>query len=121
MARPTKEESEKLSMRVAFRVTPETHKAYLEKIRASGVSSSDFFRDHIMTNSTELIVQAPLSSDGKSALRILSLLGNNTNQLARAVNTAMLSGLVNDAIAEQILIRLDKILTVAIEARSDVN
>jgi len=120
MARPKIAEEERLTERLAFRTTAMTKKMYLQRIEESGMTPSEFIRNAVMTNATEIIIQAPVSKDAREALRLLKNIANNCNQLAHALNTALLSGLVSDSMVEVLLREITKTLEYAKKVRNDV-
>lgn len=103
MARPTKPESEKLTERVAFRVTLATKQEYELRLAKSGLSKSDFFRECVMTDRTEIVVPAPVTDDMRESLRLLSNIANNCNQIAHALNIANQAGMISDVMVEVVL------------------
>ncbi|HHH1744155.1 TPA: plasmid mobilization relaxosome protein MobC [Yersinia enterocolitica] len=109
MGRPIINEADRLTERVSFRVTAETLIEYKRRLNGN-ITPSEFFRNCVMTNATEIIVKSPLTDDGKVALFLLKNIANNVNQMAKAINTALLAGLINDALAEQILKQLSLII-----------
>lgn len=121
MARPNKSEKEKLTERVAFRMTKDTYAEYIQRVRSSGLTPSEFFRTAVTTNATQIVAKASISKDNIESLRLLKNMANNTNQIAKALNTALLSGLVGDGLCEQLLIVTDKYLALAKEIQADVN
>ncbi|HAV2128642.1 TPA: MobC family plasmid mobilization relaxosome protein [Enterobacter cloacae] len=113
MARPTKTESEKLTERVAFRVTLATKNEYELRLAQSGLSKSDFFRECVMTDRTEIIVPATVTVDMRESLRLLSNIANNCNQIAHALNIANQAGLISDALVETVLSKVSALLETA--------
>jgi len=79
-----------LAKRVGFRLTDAEHQAYLDKVRASGMSASEFFRDCVLTNRTRITARAPANADSKRALFVVNKSGNNLNQIAHVLNAARL-------------------------------
>ncbi|RSC52126.1 plasmid mobilization protein [Citrobacter amalonaticus] len=118
MARPTKTESEKLTERVAFRVTLATKNEYELRLAQSGLTKSDFFRECVMTDRTEIIVQAPVTGDMRESLRLLSNIANNCNQIAHALNIANQAGLISDALVETVLSKVSALLETAKSQRN---
>jgi len=108
MARPTKNENEKLTKRVGFRVTESAYIAYMQKLQG-GITPSEWFRDAVMNDQTEIIIRHVQNEDSKAILIALAHIGNNINQLARATNTALISGMLGDSLAAKILIHLSVI------------
>lgn len=90
MARPTKDESEKLKT-VAFRIT-EGDFWRTKKFGASGLSQSEFFREYVLTNTTQVISRPVASKDSKRAVFLLHKASNNINQLAHRANSENRAG-----------------------------
>ncbi|MET3109266.1 hypothetical protein AAKU67_004357 [Oxalobacteraceae bacterium GrIS 2.11] len=103
MARPTKSNEEKLCKSVAFRLTELDFNIYQKKFMASGLKQSEFFRRHVLTNSTT--IAAPSRTAARAVL-LLSKVSNNINQLAHRANIDNRSGKLNDIVFQQILSQL---------------
>jgi len=118
MARPTKSNEEKLCKSVAFRLTELDFNNYQKKFMASGLRQSEFFRRHVLTNSTTVV--AP-SRTAARAILLLSKASNNINQLAHRANIENRFGKLNDTVFQQILSQLallnDYVQAMADEAR----
>lgn len=106
MARPEIPEEELLSRSVAFRVTQRDFVAYKKKFEAAGVSQSQFFRNYVLANKTQVIAKAPSPATAERAVFLLSKASNNLNQLAHRAHVAHLTGVLTseavDAIAGQL-------------------
>lgn len=117
MARPLKAESEKLTERVAFRVTAATKHEYELRLLKSGLSKSDFFRECVMTDRTEIIVPQAVSSDYRECLRLLSNIANNCNQMAHALNLANQAGIISETLTVSVLRNVSKLIEEARQFR----
>ena len=106
MARPTKDDSEKLKKTVAFRITEGDFFAYQKKFGASGLTQSEFFREHVLSNTTQVIAQPVQSKDSKRAVFLLHKASNNINQLAHRANSENRAGFLNDGTFNAILEQL---------------
>ncbi|MFA7350671.1 MAG: plasmid mobilization relaxosome protein MobC [Methylotenera sp.] len=93
MARPEKLDAEKLTKSVAFRMTEGTFKMYERKFMAAGLKQSEFFRLHVVNNTTQVVAKSPAAS---RAVLLLSKASNNLNQLAHRANAANLSRTISD-------------------------
>lgn len=91
MARPEIPEEDLLSRTVAFRLTERDYKVYKIKFAATGVSQSQFFRDNVLSNRTQVIAKAH-SPNGERAVFLLSKSSNNLNQLAHRAHLAHIDG-----------------------------
>lgn len=109
MARPTKDDAEKLARTVAFRVTEADHAAYADKFIRAGLSSSEFFREYVLSNRTQVIARHRPSADTGRMLYLVNKASNNLNQLAHTANTARLAGTLDDATFAAILAELEAI------------
>jgi hypothetical protein len=89
--------TEKLTHPVSFRLTAADHAAYLEKVEASGMKSSDFFRDCVLGNKTQVIARPKSSADKDRIIYLFNKASNNMNQLAHKANAAHLAGSVSEA------------------------
>lgn len=96
MARPTKSEEEKLGPTIAFRLRSDDFHAYKKKVSASGVSQSEFFRLHVLGNTTQVVARPVASPDAKRAVFLLHKASNNLNQLAHRANVEHLAGTLSE-------------------------
>jgi hypothetical protein len=118
---------------VSFRLPEEVHARYMAKVLASGMKPSAFFRECILADKTEVIVDGvPLtpeemrhiagiriqakkpknkasSVDKMRLLYLFNKTGNNINQLAKAANTAHVAGTVDADLYQAILENLEHI------------
>lgn len=92
-----------------------------QKAKSKGAKPSDIIREALrLYLANETAENLPLSkkikvlvSDyDKELLRVKSAVSNNINQMARVLNSARLSGDVNDRLAEKIQRQLNKMLDV---------
>jgi hypothetical protein len=97
MARPTKPEHEKLKHPVSFRLKDEDFLVYERKFSASGLNQSEFFRAHVLNNTTQVVAKVAASADAKRAVFLLQKASNNLNQLAHRANAEHLGGVLSEA------------------------
>jgi len=109
MARPEKPDAEKLQKSVAFRLTEGDFEAYKKKFLASGLTQSEFFRRHVLANTTEVIAKQAATSDDKRSVFLLAKASNNLNQLAHRANTDHLAGKVSETTFAAILDQLQQL------------
>lgn len=109
MARPPKSDHEKLSKTVAFRLTDVDFLSYRQKFSASGLSQSEFFREHVLTNTTEVIARPTTSQDTKRAVFLLQKASNNINQLAHRANAEHLAGVLSEGTFLSIISQLEQL------------
>ena len=95
MARP-KKNTEMFSKPVSFRLTATDHAAYQEKVIASGLSPSNFFRDVVLKNKTRIYAAAQLNDNQKELIRYFRAASNNMNQLAKRCNIDNKRGILTD-------------------------
>jgi hypothetical protein len=99
-----------LGERVAFRLSRPDYLTFLEKVQQSGKSKSDFFRQCVIdSNVTPKADDAETRAGRIRLLYLLNKAGNNINQLARAANSAHLSGKVDADLYRAILGHLEEI------------
>lgn len=106
--RPPKKEGG-LTKPVSFRLTADDHAAWLKKVNASGMSPSDFFRDAVLTNKTEVIARTVANKDMAKLRYLYNKTSNNMNQIAYRANSDYLSGKLNEATYASILAELSEI------------
>jgi hypothetical protein len=94
---------------ISVRLSPADRALYLEKVKASGMSQSDFFRECVITNRTKVVARAPASADRKRILFVVNKTGNNLNQLAHVANTQQLAGRISETTFVAILDELELI------------
>lgn len=86
MARPTKSDDEKLGPTWSFRLTQADYDACQKKVKASGLSKSEFFRLHVLNNTTQVVAASSAPPDSVRAMHYLRKASNNINQLAKLAN-----------------------------------
>jgi hypothetical protein len=109
-------DGDKLTRPVSFRLTDADHAAYQAKVEASGLRPSEFFRDCVLQNRTQVIARVQPSSDKRRLLYLFNKTSNNMNQLAHAVNAAELAGTATAATYAGILAELQAITDLMREA-----
>ena len=109
MARPVKSDDEKLNHTVAFRLTDGDFLRYKRKFSASGFKQSEFFREHVLCNTTQVVARAVASSDSRRAVFLLQKASNNLNQLAHRANSEYLKGQVSERTYVAILDQLQQL------------
>lgn len=97
MSRPVKPDDEKLTRTVSFRLTERDYLLYERKFAAAGVRQSQFFRDNVLINRTQVIARAPSPSTAQRAVFLLAKASNNLNQLAHRAHLAHLNGILSAA------------------------
>jgi hypothetical protein len=109
MARPAKSEDEKLNHTVAFRLTDGDFLRYKRKFSASGFNQSEFFREHVLYNTTQVVARPVTSVDTRRAVFLLQKASNNVNQLAHRANSEYLTGQVSEHTYVAILDQLQQL------------
>jgi hypothetical protein len=108
MARP-KKHAEGLSRPVSFRLAEPDFQVYQEKVLASGLSASDFFRECVLTNKTQVVSRRKITADQKQLIYLVNKTSNNINQLAYRANSEHLAGKLSEQTFELILSNLEVI------------
>ena len=120
MARPVKSADQKLNHTVAFRLTDSDFLSYQRKFSASGFSQSEFFREHVLSNTTQVLARPVVSGDTKRAVFLLQKASNNVNQLAHRANSEYLTGLVSESTYVAILDQLEQLNSFMLEQTRQV-
>lgn len=107
--RRPKSADEKLAKTVAFRLTEPDYFSYRKKFVSSGMSQSDFFREHVLNNTTKVVARPVATSDTKRAVFLLQKASNNINQLAHRANSENLSGVLAEGTYLRILDQLERL------------
>ncbi|MET3135220.1 hypothetical protein AAKU55_005528 [Oxalobacteraceae bacterium GrIS 1.11] len=108
MSSKTKDDAEKLTRPVSFRLTAADHAAYLVKVKESGFNHpSAFFRDAVLTNKTQIVARAKASPERGRLVYLMNKASNNINQLAHRANADHLAGVVSEATYTRILAELE--------------
>jgi hypothetical protein len=81
-----------LTERLAFRVSGEEHAALVAKAQQAGLPVSEYLRECIVGNRTQVIERSVV----RALLRELSAIGNNINQLARQNHMDHREGRISD-------------------------
>ena len=89
-------DGQKLTRPVSFRLTDADHAAYLAKVEASGLKPSEFFRECVLQNRTQVVARVPTSSDKRRLLYLFNKASNNINQLAHRANSDHLAGVISE-------------------------
>lgn len=81
---------------VAFRLSSEDFIQFENKLAASNMKKSEFFRELFLNSNVNITVKGGPSKDLERLTFIFNKASNNLNQLAHQVNSAHLSGKVSD-------------------------
>lgn len=120
MARPTKPDAEKVLMKMSLRLTEVDHAAYLAKCHAAGLTRSEFLRECVLRNRTQVVACTNVPPN-RDKLRVLFLLGktsNNINQLAYRANSDHLAGILSESTYWSILLELNAITKILKESHA---
>jgi hypothetical protein len=109
MARPSKSDDEKLNHTIAFRLTDRDFVNYRTKFSASGLNQSEFFREHVLNNTTQVVARLAVSTDARRAVFLLQKASNNVNQLAHRANAEHLSGALSEGTFSAIVVQLQQL------------
>jgi hypothetical protein len=94
---------------VSFRLCDEDFEVYWTKVRASGMSSSEFFRDCALTNRTQVLARPKGSVEATRVLQVVSKAGNNITQLAHRAKSEHAVGKIDARTYADILYQLGRI------------
>ncbi len=86
MARPQKAQNEKKVLRTSVCMTEEEKKVLLKKAKAAGLELSPY----LLSAGLGLTIKAPITYFDRQGIAHLAKVGNNINQIAKAVNMANL-------------------------------
>lgn len=121
MGRPKKDDSELLSKTVSVALTEADHAAWLAKVKASGLTRSEFFRDCVLTNRTHVVARPVASPDKIRLLFLANKASNNVNQVAHRANSDHQAGLISEATYSSILFELQALNRFIKAAARDVD
>ncbi|WP_172119025.1 plasmid mobilization protein [Halomonas hibernica] len=107
MSRKKKSDTPRLTNPVAFRLTEADHAAYIEKVEASGMKPSEFFRECVLTNRTQVVARQKNSADKQRLIYLFNKTSNNINQLAHRANVDFNAGTISEATYSGILNELE--------------
>ncbi|NIF42027.1 MobC family plasmid mobilization relaxosome protein [Burkholderia sp. Tr-862] len=82
---------------VSTRLTEEQWQIFTDKVVRSGMSSSEFLRDCILTNRTQIVERPRVTVERQRIMYVINKTGNNLNQLAHVANTARVSGHLSES------------------------
>jgi hypothetical protein len=119
MTRPSKSDNEKLNRTVAFRLTDGDFLGYKKKFSASGLKQSEFFREHVLSNTTQVVARPVASADARRAVYLLQKASNNINQLAHRANSEYLAGVLSDTTFLSIVSQLEQLNQFMLEQASE--
>lgn len=83
---------------VSVRLTEEQWRVFSDKVQRSGLSASEFLRDCILTNRTQIVARPPASVERKRIMFVVNKSGNNLNQLAHVANSQRVAGKLSEAV-----------------------
>ncbi|TAM00374.1 MAG: plasmid mobilization relaxosome protein MobC [Paraburkholderia sp.] len=97
MARTKVSADQQLSKRVGFRLSEAEYAAYVSKVGASGLTPSEFFRQCVLTNRTQIVQRPRATPERQRIVYVINKTGNNINQLAHVANSARVSGRLSES------------------------
>ncbi len=98
-----------LSKPISFRLSETDREAYLAKVAASGLTQSEFFRQAVLTNRTQLVARLKATPHRERLLFIFSKTSRDIEQLARQASADHERGTVSEEGYLQLLDRLQLI------------
>lgn len=81
---------------VSTRLTDEQWRVFVDKVQRSGLSPSEFLRDCILTNRTQVVARPRSTVERQRIMYVINKTGNNLNQLAHVANSARVSGRLSE-------------------------
>lgn len=114
-----KTEKKNLQVVRSFRLSADDAQAWDEKVDASGMTASGFFRLAVMENKTVVqgakkpVAKKTMTLEQKKILFLFAQQSNNINQLAHQVNAAHRAGKVTPDLYLAVLEQLQSINTIA--------
>ncbi|OSK14531.1 bacterial mobilization protein (MobC) [Escherichia coli M056] len=106
---------------VAFRLSSEDFIQFEEKLAASNMKKSEFFREVFLNSNVNITVKAGPSKDLERLTFLFNKASNNLNQLAHQVNSAHLSGQVSERLYKTVNNVLVDIRTLLLSGVKDVD
>ncbi|WP_407655516.1 plasmid mobilization protein [Burkholderia alba] len=96
-----------LSKPISTRLDDAQMEVFADKVRASGMTPSEFLRDCVLTNRTQIVARPPASVERKRIMFVVNKAGNNINQLAHIANSQKVAGKLSEATLVAILDELE--------------
>lgn len=103
MARPKIDEAVRLTRTVSVALTETDYLAWLAKVQASGLTRSEFFRECVLANRTQVVARPKATADKTRLLYLANKASNNINQLAHRANADNQAGLASESTYQFIL------------------
>ncbi|MHA6896403.1 plasmid mobilization protein [Ralstonia pseudosolanacearum] len=98
-----------LSKPISFRLPHEDREAFLQKVKDSGLSQSEFFRQAVLSNRTQLVARLKATPHRKRLLFIYSKVSDDLTRLARQASDDHARGALSEDSYLQLLDRLQLI------------
>lgn len=95
-----------LSKPISFRLSESDREAYLAKVAASGLTQSEFFRQAVLTNRTQLVARLKATPHRERLLFIYSKTSRDIEELVRQANVDHARGVLSEDAYLQLLDRL---------------
>lgn len=83
---------------VSFRLTESVYSRLVEKCDSAGLTRSEWLRDCVLENRTEVIARNTMTTDAREVLRVFRNIANNNNQIAHRANADNLAGILSDSV-----------------------
>lgn len=97
------------SRTVSFRLAESDFAAFRLKSEVANMTATEFFRDCILANKTQVVARPVANKDYERLLFVFNKSSNNLNQLAYRANTDHLAGMLSEKTYLSILDNLELI------------
>jgi hypothetical protein len=116
-----KAEKDNLSVVSSFRINQSVDDKLRSQLSASGLSRSEWIREAVLKNETQVIARQRKSADAKHVLFLCNKASNNINQLAHRANVAHKAGQLTSLSLQSILLELQALNDFLLGASKNVD
>jgi len=95
-----------LSKPISFRLSHEDREVYLKKVKNSGLTQSEFFRQAVLGNRTQLVARQRTSPHRRRLLFVCNKVNNELERIALRANVDYERGALSEATYLQMLDQL---------------
>lgn len=105
----------------SFRLTEDEANIFEEKIAASQLTKSQFFREVFIKSNVNLTLKSAPSKDYQRLLFLVNKSSNNLNQIAHKINAYHMQGRISDSLYKKFLNNLINIRDLLLSGISDAD